>query len=253
MASDHYGQYMGSFRSLLTTTLEPLERVAALPSQVHHWYMQGVTDQALLEKELLQLKTENLMLKAKLQRLDSLEMELDRLRRLLGTTGRMDMQSLKIASILHYSSSAVSQFLTVNKGAMDNVQANQAVIDAYGVMGQVVSTTPVTSRVLLITDQEHQLPVRIQRTGQRGILTGLGNDLVSLEFIPLDSSVEVGDVLVTSGLGGVFPAGYPAAEVISVSENPALPYLNIQAKPIADIHSSYEVLILSHRREPTYE
>lgn len=253
MASDHYGQYMGSFRSLLTTTLEPLERAASLPSQLHNWYMQGVTDQALLEKELLQLRTENLMVKAKLQRLDSLEMELDRLRRLLGTTGRMDMQSLKIASILHYSSSPVSQFLTVNKGSMDNVEPNQAVIDAYGVIGQVITTTPVSSRVLLITDAEHQLPVRVQRTGQRGILTGLGNDLVSLEFIPLDSSVEVGDILITSGLGGVFPAGYPAAEVIQISENPSLPYLNIQANPIADIRSSYEVLILSHRRERTYE
>lgn len=248
MASDYYGQYMGTFRNLLTTTLEPLERVASMPSELHRWYIDGVTDIALLEKEVLQLSTENLMLKARLQRLDHLELELDRLQRLLGTTGRMNAQSLRIASVLHYSASPLSQYLTVNKGSFDGVETNQAVIDAYGVMGQITSLTPTSSRVLLITDPEHQLPVRIQRTGQRGILTGLGHDLVNLDFIPHTSSVREGDMLVTSGLGGVFPEGYPVAEVTEVISQTGLSYLSIKARPVADIHSSYEVLILSRSR-----
>lgn len=249
MASDYYGQYMGSFRNIITTTLEPLERTADLPVQIHRWYMQGVTDLALLENELLRLKTENLMIKARLQRLDSLELELDRLQRLLGTTGRMSTQSLRIASVMYYSSSPLSQYLTINKGSMDDVKSNQAIIDAYGVLGQVISLTPTTSRVLLITDPDHQLPVRIQRTGQRGILTGLGRDMVNLDFVPLSSQVEIGDILVTSGLGGVFPAGYPAAEVTQVLQSPGMSYLTIKAKPLGDINSSYEVLILSNSRD----
>ena len=249
MASDYYGQYMGSFRNVITTTLEPFERAADLPIQLHHWYMQGVTDLALLESELLQVKTENLMLKVRLQRLDSTELELDRLQRLLGTTGRMTTQSLRVASVLYYSSSPISQYLTINKGGMDGVKTNQAIIDAYGVLGQVISLTPVSSRVLLITDPDHQLPVRVQRTGQRGILTGLGHDRLNLDFVPLSSRVEVGDILVTSGLGGVFPPGYPAAEVTSVTQNPGMSYLTIKAKPLSDINSSYEVLVLSNSRD----
>lgn len=248
MASDHYGQYMGAFRSVLTTTLEPLERVAALPSQIHGWYMDSVTDQALLEKELLQLRTENLMLKADLQKLDSLELEVSRLQRLLGTTGRMDMQSIRIASVVHYSSNPLSQYLTINKGSLDGVETNQAIIDAYGVMGQVISTTPTSSRVLLITDPDHQLPVRIQRTGQRGILTGMGNDMINLEYIPSDAQVIIGDTLVTSGLGGVFPAGYPVAKITDVKPQDGSSYLEITAEPVAEIQSSYEVLILSNQK-----
>lgn len=248
MASDHYGQYMGSFRNVLTTTLEPLERVAAVPSQVHNWYMNSVTDQALMEKERLQLRTENLLLKANLQRLDSLELELARLQRLLGTTGRMDMQSMRIASVIHYSSNPLSQYLTINKGTMDGVTTNQAVIDAYGVLGQIISTSLSSSRVLLITDQDHQLSVRIQRTGQRGILTGMGNDMINLEYIPAGASVIEGDILVTSGLGGVFPAGYPVAKIINVQPQDGNSYLEITAKPIAEIQSSYEVLILSNQK-----
>lgn len=252
MASDHYGQYMGAMRSILTTSLEPLERLASLPKQMHGWYLESVTDQALMEKELLQLRTENLMLKASIQKLDSLEMEVSRLQRLLGTTGKMDMQSMRIASVVHYSTNPISQYLTINKGHIDGVKTNQPVIDAYGVLGQVINTTPTSSRVLLITDPDHQLPIRIQRTGQRGILSGLGNGMIHLEYIPNDSNVQIGDQLVTSGLGGLFPAGYPAAVITEITPVKGSNYLEIKAAPVAQIDSSYEVLILANQKT-TYE
>lgn len=244
---------MGTVRNLLITTLEPLERLAGLPTHLHQRYITNSVDLASLENENNKLLTENLMLKAKLQRFNSLEMEVQRLQRLLGTTGRMDMPSMKVANVVHFSTHPLSQFLTVNKGLIDNVQEGQPVIDAHGVLGQIVNTALTSSRVLLITDPDHQLPVRIQRSGQRGILTGAGNNLTSLEFIPLSSAVEIGDILMSSGLGGTFPAGYPVAEITDVKEVPGQPYLHIDAKPIANLHSSYEVLILSAQQDLNYE
>lgn len=249
MVLDYHGQYMGTVRNLLMTTLEPLERLAGLPSHLHQRLLANTVDLASLESENSKLRTENMMLKAQLQRLSSLEMETQRLQRLLGTTGRMDIPSLKVANVVHFSNHPLSQFLTVNKGQIDQIHEGQPVIDANGVLGQIINTALTSSRVLLITDPDHQIPVRIQRTGQRGILSGAGNNMTQLEFIPLSSSVEVGDILLSSGLGGTFPPGYPVAEITDISETPGLPYLTISAKPIADLNSSYEVLILSAQPE----
>jgi rod shape-determining protein MreC len=248
MAADHYGQYLSQVRSAITTVLEPLERIASIPYQAHEWFLDQASEQARIEKELIQLRAENLLLKSRLQRLDDVELELERLQRLLGTTGRMSSSSIRIASVLNYSATPLSQFITINKGQLDGVRPQQAVIDANGIIGQIVSATPTSARVLLISDPQHQVPVRVQRTGQRGILTGIGHDLLSLDFVPQTSEVEVGDRLVTSGLGGAFPAGYPAAEVVEVKINPGQTYLSILAKPIADSHSAYEVLVLFNTR-----
>lgn len=250
MASDYYGQYMGAMRNLLTTTLEPVERVAAIPSQVQKWYNQKLEDTATLENQVLQLNTENIMLRARLQQMESLEQELDRLRRLLGTTGRMDARSVKVASVLFYSSTPLTQYLTINKGSLDNININQPVIDANGLIGQITSLTPTSSRIMKITDPNHQTPVRILRTGQRGIASGLGHSQLSLDFIPITANIQPGDTLVTSGLGGIFPAGYPVATITEIVKTEGLSYLTIKAEPIANLDNTHEVLILFSTRSP---
>ncbi|WFE69775.1 rod shape-determining protein MreC [Thiomicrospira sp. R3] len=250
MASDYYGQYMGTMRNLLTTTLEPLERAAAIPSQVQKWYNHKLQDTAILENQILQLNTENIMLKARLLQMKSLEQELDRHRRLLGTTGRMDARSVRVASVLFYSSTPLTQYLTINKGSLDNIKINQPVIDANGLIGQITSLTPTSSRIMKITDPNHQTPVRVLRTGQRGIATGLGHSQLSLDFIPITANIQPGDTLVTSGLGGIFPAGYPVATITEIIKTEGLSYLNIKAKPIADLDNTHEVLILFTTRSP---
>jgi rod shape-determining protein MreC len=248
MASDFYGQYMGSIRNLLTSTLEPIERVASLPVQLHKWYTEGLQDSASLQNQLIQLNTENTLLKAQLQRMESLEQELERHRRLLGTTGRMDNPNLQIASVLFYSNTPISQYLTLNKGALDGVQINQPVIDDKGLIGQVTILTPTSSRVLKITDANHQVPVRLLRTGQRGVLTGLGQKYLALDFIPTNANIQLGDMIVTSGLGGIFPTGYPVANVSSFTLTEGQNFLSITAEPIADLYNAHEVLILSRPR-----
>ncbi|HHS99898.1 MAG TPA: rod shape-determining protein MreC, partial [Thiomicrospira sp.] len=207
MAADHYGKILGNVRSALLTTLTPIERAATFPQQVYNLVTTDFTSINALERENQQLKTEILLLKAKQLQLTNLELQVERLERLLGTTGKITNQNVQIATVIVYSKNPLSQFLTLNKGALDQVKKQQTVIDSHGIMGQIIKTTPTTSRVLLITDPDHQIPVRIQRTGQRGILNGTGHDNVQLNFIPVNSEVKVGDIIESSGLGGVFPAG----------------------------------------------
>ncbi len=245
MAADYYGQLMGSFRSLLLTTINPIERVATLPKHLYQLATTDFTNIDALKLENQQLKTELLLVKAKQQRFSNLQLEVSRLEALLGTAGQINTQSLQIATVTYYSNNPLSQYLTLDKGQLKKVSVQQTVIDAKGIMGQIIRTTPTSSRVLLITDPDHQIPVRIQRTGQRGILSGTGHDTTQLEFIPKNSLVEVGDLIESSGLGGVFPAGYPVAIITNVENKEGSPYFDITATPVADLYQSHKVLILS--------
>ncbi len=245
MAADHYGQLMGSFRSLLLTTISPIERLATLPKQFYQLTTTDFTNIDALKLENQQLKTELLLVKAKQQQFSNLQLEVSRLESLLGTAGKINTQSLQIATVTYYSNNPLSQYLTLNKGQLKNVVEQQTVIDSKGIMGQIISTAPTYSRVLLITDPDHQIPIRIQRTGQRGILSGTGHETTQLEFIPKNSLVEVGDLLESSGLGGVFPAGYPVAVITQIENKNGNPYLDITATPVADLFQSHKVLILS--------
>ena len=245
MAADHYGQILGNVRSALLTTLNPIERVATFPQQIYTLITTDFTSIEALQREIQQVKTENLLLKAKQQQLANLELQVERLEALLGTTGKITNQNVQIATVVFYSNSPISQFVTLNKGTLDKVAKQQTVIDSNGIMGQIIETTPSTARVLLITDPDHQIPVRIQRTGQRGIVQGTGHDTMQLNFIPVNSQIRVGDVLESSGLGGIFPSGYPVAVVTQIETQGDNPYLKIIASPVAHLNQSHRVLILS--------
>ncbi len=248
MSADYYGQLMGNFRSALLTTITPIEQIASIPKHIYQWTSTDFTSMDALQNENQKLSTEILLLKAKQQQLTNLELEVDRLESLLGTTGKITNQSVQIATITYYSNNPLSQFLTVNRGYLNGILEQQTVIDSEGIMGQITATTPTSSRVLLITDPEHQIPVRVQRTGQRGILRGTGHDNTKLGFIPKNSMVKIGDLLESSGLGGLFPAGYPVATVTQIDEFGDNPYLEITAHPMAQLHQSRKVLIIS--KEP---
>jgi len=253
MAADHYGQILGNVRAALLTTLNPIEQAATFPKQVYDLVTTDFTSMDELKLENQKLKTEILLLKAKTQQYTNMELEIERLEALLGTTGKMDNKRVQIATVDFFSSNPLSQFITLNKGNLDGVKAQQVVIDEQGIMGQVLNTTPTTARILLITDPDHQTPVRIQRTGQRGILAGTGHDSVVLNFIPNNSAVEVGDLIESSGLGNVFPSGYPVARISKINQLEAEPYLEIIATPIAQLREAQKVLILSNKPEVTQD
>jgi len=253
MAADHYGQILDSVRGVILTTLTPIERLASAPHNIYTLVTTDFTSYEALERQNQQLQTENLLLKARQQQFTNLEMQVERLQALLGTTGKITNQEVQIASVIYYSNSPLSQFITLNKGSLDQVNNQQVVIDSFGIMGQIIALTPTSSRVLLITDPDHQIPVRIQRTGQRGILQGTGHDTAQLNFIPVNSEIRIGDKLESSGLGGIFPAGYPVATITQINTQGDQPYLKISAGPIAQLNQSHKVLIISQQEKEAWE
>lgn len=245
MVLDHYTHLLLNFRTLLLTTVEPIEKAASLPLQAYRYFQQDFQSLESLRQKNQQLATENLLLKAKQQQLTRLQLEVKRLNQLVGTASQLPSNDVRIANISFYNQSPYAQFFTLDKGRMDGIRPQQAVIDAKGLVGLITTVTPTSSRVQLITDSDSQIPVRIQRTGQRGILTGLGQTQLSLQFIPNTSSIVVGDLIETSGLGGVYPKGYPVGTVASVQQQQDQPYFEILADPIARINELEKVLILS--------
>lgn len=251
MVSDHYTNALSHFRNLLTTTIEPVERVAAIPLDVYHWIQHDYTQSNQLNAENNRLKTENLLLKAQQQQMEKLQLEVERLNRLLGTASQFKSTDVQIASVIAYSQTPFAQYVILNKGSLDGIAINQTVIDSKGLIGQITSLTPTSCRVQLITDPEIQVPVRIQRSGQRGILNGIGHEQLSLLFIPSSSAIKVGDTLETSGLGEIFPEGRPVATISNIESLSGEPYYRISAEPVADLTRSQKVLILSPKHVET--
>lgn len=253
MVSDHYTNALSNFRNLLTATIEPVERIAALPLDIYHWVQQDYTHSNQLNIEINHLKTENLLLKAQQQQMKRLQLEVERLNRLLGTASQFKSADVQIASVIAYSQTPFAQYVILNKGSLDGIVINQSVIDAKGLIGQITAITPTSCRVRLITDPEIQVPVRIQRTGQRGILNGIGHEQLSLLFIPSSSSIKIGDILETSGLGEIFPQGRPVATISTIESLSGEPYYKISAEPVADLTRSQKVLILSPKTDAEHD
>ncbi len=244
MLVDHYTLLTSSFRNVLLATLEPIEKTAMIPRDIYNWVSQDFTSISRLRVEKNRLETENLLLKVQLQQLNNLEVEVAQLNRLLGTASQQSHQTSTIASVIGYSSHHSSHFIILNRGSNAGLDINLPVLDSQGVMGKIINLTPFSSRVLLITDPESQVPVRIQRTGQRGILTGTGREVLSLQFIPNSSSVIIGDIIETSGLGKLYPEGHPIATVLSVKNRKDLPYYEINTGSIAKLNTSRKVLVI---------
>ena len=176
IVTDHYSQVMSSVRNVLLTALDPVERAATAPKEIYEWVSQDFSTLNQLSADKNRLETENLLLRAELQQLNKLKIDVAQLNRLLGTASKVPQNTSKIASVIGYSNSPISHFCTLNEGALAGLDINLPVIDSSGIMGKIISITPASSRVLLITDPDSQIPVRIQRTGQRGVLTGTGTE-----------------------------------------------------------------------------
>jgi len=184
------------------------------------------------------LRARVLMLEASLLELSAYSDENERLRSLLNASERVAQEAIA-AQMIGVVPDPVRQVLVVDKGASDGVADGMAILDRFGVAGQVILSTEHTAHVLLVTDRSHALPVRFSRTGVRSVAQGLG-DISSMEllFVPSTSSVEVGDEIVTSGLGEVFPEGYPVGEVETIIRDPNQPFMSIKIRPYAQLNRS---------------
>ncbi|MES2684009.1 MAG: rod shape-determining protein MreC [Pseudomonadota bacterium] len=190
------------------------------------------------------LKEAQLKAQARLLLLDSLEAENRRIRQLMASSSALDQRVL-IAEIVATSQAPYRHQITLNKGAADGVYFGQAIVDAYGVMGQVIRVNPTSSVALLVTDPSHGIPVEVNRTGLQTVARGGGDGRVlSLPFLPGNADVKVGDLLVSSGLGGRFPAGYPVGEIFDIRRTTGEHFMEASAYPSARLNQGRQALLV---------
>lgn len=244
MVLDHRYNTLESLRSTLSVVLYPIQYLASLPSLLGESASEAITSRNDLESQRERLHAENLELRARLQQFESLEAENMRLRALLDSSFKVGDRVL-IAELVAVEQDPFRQVVLINKGKTSGAFEGQPVLDANAVVGQVTHVNPFTASVLLITDATHALPVQINRNGLRTIAlgTGLINQL-ELPHLPNNADIEVGDLLVTSGLGGRFPPGYPVAQVVEVRREPGRPFASVTAETTAHLDRVREVLLV---------
>jgi len=231
-------------RSQLGMVLTPLYYVAELPVRAWDTLYLQLTSRADLIAENQSLRAEALLTKRKLQKLAALTEQNVRLRELLNSSELLDERVL-VAELIGVDPNAFTQRILINKGEKDGVFLGQPVLDATGLMGQVVEVLPFSARVLLITDSSHSLPVQINRNGLRAIATGTGNsDWLELRHVGDTADIRVDDIVVSSGLGQRFPAGYPVGRVAAVNRDSSQPFAEVRVEPTAQLNRSRYLLLV---------
>lgn len=236
--------WLTSLESKLSVIAAPFYWVADLPARLGDIAEQSLQGSASVEAANQQLQAEALLLKAQVLKFASLEAENVRLRELLQSAALLD-DSVLVAELIGVSPNPLRQRVVINKGSDQGLYVGQPVIDAQGLMGQVVEVGPRLSRVLLITDTSHALPVQVNRNGVRSIAEGSGLlQELNLRHVAATTDIRVGDLLVSSGLGQRFPAGYPVAVVSEVVVDPGQPFASVKARPSAALNRSRHVLLV---------
>lgn len=244
MVLDHRTAWIEPLRSSLSVLTYPVYLLADTPNQAGEWLGEITSDEQSLLDQKRELEKERTLLLAKLQKLQALEAENLRLRNLLDSSFKVGERVL-IAELTSVELDPYRQQVVISKGTRSGVFTGQPVLDAQAVMGQVINTSPLHSTVLLITDASHALPVQVLRNGLRTVAVGTGEiNRLSLPFLAHNADIQPGDTLVTSGLGGIFPPGYPVAKVSDISRQPGQHFSSISAEPLAHLDRSREVLLV---------
>ncbi|SFQ56120.1 rod shape-determining protein MreC [Halopseudomonas formosensis] len=244
MVVDARFEALKPLRSHLGMLLTPLYYVADLPVRAWDTLYLQLTSRADLIAENERLRAEALLAKRKLQKLAALTEQNVRLRELLNSSELLDEKVL-VAELIGIDPNAFSQRILIDKGERDGVFLGQPVLDATGLMGQVVEVMPFTSRVLLITDVSHSLPVQVNRNGLRAIASGTGNsDWLELRHVSDTADIRVDDIIVSSGLGQRFPAGYPVGRVTYVNRDSSQPFAEVRVEPTAQLNRSRYLLLV---------
>jgi rod shape-determining protein MreC len=244
MFADHRYNHLEIVRSNISLVLSPLRYLVSLPALGGNWVSEWFTSHTELLEENESLKARSRILNAQLQRMQVLQAENTRLRSLLGSSRKLTDEVI-VAELLSVDQNPYRQLIEINKGISDGIEIGQAIIDDFGVMGQVIHINRYSSTIILISDPDHAIPVQFIRSGVRSVAFGNGNtDQLELRFLPATADIQIGDELVTSGLGGRFPADYPVATVASISEDLTHGFVSVLAAPKARLDSSREVLVI---------
>jgi len=244
MVLDHRDAHLRTIRQAFSVLVYPIQLAVDLPIRSWRWVDTTLEERAVLLAENEALKLEKLDAGVKLQRLDALEAENRRLRAMLDSSAKVADRVL-IAEVLAVDLDPYRQRFTINRGTTDGVYVGQALLDADGLVGQIMRAEPLTSEAVLISDADHALPVAINRNGLRSILVGTGDSsLLRMPYLPNAADVEVGDLVISSGLGGVFPSGYPVGYVSQVERQPGQGFAEIYVEPAARLDRAREVLLV---------
>jgi rod shape-determining protein MreC len=249
MLLDARDQHLEKVRAALSVAVYPVRVLVDFPFSAWSSLRTNLAARSALIAENEDLKRQQLESEFRLQRLAAIETENVRLRELLDSEARIGSRAL-IAEILAVDLDPYRQRFSLNRGLVDGVYVGQALIDAQGVVGQVVTVGPLTADVVLITDADHAVPVNVNRNGLRTIAVGTGDSSrLRLPYLTNNADIQVGDLLVSSGLGGVFPAGYPVARVLDVRLRPDQAFAEIIAEPASALDRDREVLLVWNDEE----
>ncbi|MCO4810842.1 MAG: rod shape-determining protein MreC [Gammaproteobacteria bacterium] len=253
MYLDHRENHLDGIRQGIGAAVYPIQLVVDAPVRLWNWLGESTTSRNQLELDLGRLRAERLLTNARLQRLSALEAENARLRALLEARSTV-RDEVRVAEIMAVDANPYEHNLIIDIGSRDGVYDGQAIVDVNGVVGQVIRTGVMTAQAVLISDADHALPVEVNRNGLRTIAVGTGEiDRLDLPFLPNNADVRAGDLLVTSGLGGAFPSGYPVAVVNSVTRIPQEPFADVTATPAAALDQVREVMLIWSAPPPVVE
>jgi rod shape-determining protein MreC len=244
MFADQHFSRMETLRAQLSTVVAPIQWVVSVPSDLLNWGTVALSEQQELMDENRRLREKMLTLSHRGQRMASLQAENAELRNVLNAAQKRDIPYIT-AELISLDNDPFSHRMVVDRGRRNGAYVGQPVIDAFGLAGQITSVSAYSSRVLLLADASHALPVQLNRNGLRFIVQGAGRyGKVKVLHVPDTADIRTGDLLTTSGLAGRFPEGYPVARVTEVFHDPGRPFARVTARPLAQLERSRHFLLL---------
>lgn len=244
LINDQRNNYLSILRNSIAIAIYPLQSAVEIPSRLTDWFDLRIKSKEILIKENQNLLSQQKINSSILQRYESLEQENERLKQILNAASNLD-NKVEITRIISVNVNPYRHTIVIDKGERDGVYEGQVLLDADGVIGQILHTNFLTSEAILISDSDHALPVEINRNGLRTIVLGNGSyTKLDVPYIPNNADIEIGDLLVTSGLGGKFPSGYPVAKVDFIESDLSEQFYKVSAKPIAHLNQVREIMLL---------
>jgi rod shape-determining protein MreC len=238
-------RYLESTRSALSVLVSPIQRLATMPGVL--WQQTGdfLSTQRSLVEDNRSLHQQHERDAAQLSQLQALQQENQQLRNLLALPQRGAL-TVQPAEIVYAERDIFKRKVLIDKGANANVLIGQVVMDDIGIVGQITRVYPWLSEVTLVTEKDHAVPVQVLRNGLRTIVFGAGDtSQLSLRYMPISSDIQDGDMLVTSGIDGIYPPGIPVARVVKIERDPAYPFARVTCLPVAGVDRHRHLLILS--------
>ncbi|MER8324201.1 rod shape-determining protein MreC [Acinetobacter baumannii] len=231
-------------RDVLYAAYNPIYALASYPVLSREWLNQQTKSETQLRRENTAMQAELLQAQVRLQKLSELSAENTRLRGLLDTPLIIDGR-MEIAEVIGTDADPLRHIIIINRGAMDHLKVGQTVLDDKGIMGQITNVYPHSSRVMLLSDKEHSLSVRLERTGMRAIVSGTGDlGRLKMEYVPTSANIQVGDKVLSSGLGEHFPAGYAVGTVAKIRRHNSGEFAEIDVTPAAQLATGHHVVVL---------